>query len=529
MNVPLTPIRCFLRALDLYPNKIGVVSGNARYTYAQFGDRCRRMAAAIRAAGVVAGDRVAFLSFNTNVLLEGYFAAPLVGAIAIPLNVRLHATELQVLVGHAQPRMLFYEDEFSRLIDSLREAVPDCEYISIEDDTKHGDMSLATILEIDPLPLPDLLSIDENSIAELFYTSGSTGRPKGVMLSHRTLYLHALSLASCLDHSDRQVVLHTIPLFHANGWGFPQFGTMCGLKQVMVRRFEPTQVLRLVEEEGATIMIVVPTMATALLNCPDRSSLNLSDLQQIILGGAPSSPELIAQLEAAFPQSTVLAGYGLTETTPVISTARAKSTIAFSDEAERRRFASTAGWPFIGVEVRVVDAKGLDVPRDYTTVGEVIVRGDNVMDGYYREPELTQAAIVDGWFHTGDIAVWNEELCIHVVDRKKDIIISGGENIASVEVEHAILANSAVAECAVVSAPNTRWGEVPVAIVVLKDGASQTADELLAFAAKRLAKFKLPQQIIFQKDPLPKSGTGKIQKHTLREQFWRGKKKRVQG
>jgi fatty-acyl-CoA synthase len=487
------------------------------------------MAAGLVAAGVKAGDRVAFLSFNTNVLLEGYFATPLAGGVTLPLNVRLHPTELQALLRHALPRMLFYEQDFSPIINDLRSAAPDCEFISIEEGSHNGDRSLSSVLEYDPLPLPDIFSIDENATAELFYTSGSTGRPKGVMLSHRTLYLHALSLASCVDHSDDYVVLHTVPLFHANGWGFPQFATMAGLKQVMVRRFDPPQVFRLIQDEAATLMILVPTMAAALLNCPDRSAFNLASLRQIIIGGAASSPELIEQLEGAFPSARAMAGYGLTETAPVVSTARAKSTVTFTSESQRRKFASTAGWPFHGVEVRVVDASGIDVPRDYKTVGEVIVRGDNVMDGYYRDPDLTRQAIVDNWFHTGDMAIWNEERCIHVVDRKKDIIIRGGENIASIEVEHAILANPEVAECAVVAAPDERWGEVPVAIVVLKNGASLTDKDVLAFAAKRLAKFELPQQIIFRSEPLPKNGAGKIVKYALREPFWVGKERRVQG
>lgn len=528
MHLPLTPIRCFMRAVDLFPAKEAVVSGAYRFTYAEFGERCLRMAAAMRAAGVTNGDRVAFLTLNTNLLLEAYFAVPLAGAILLPLNVRLNAAELAALLDHARPRVFFYERDFSPIVGELQKDKRACEFISL-DEGGSSERTISSMLEIDPLPMPDLTSMDENATAELFYTSGSTGRPKGVMLSHRTLYLHALSLASCLDNSDKQVVLHTIPLFHANGWGFPQFATMCGLKQVLVRRFDPPQVLRLIQEEQATFMILVPTMATALINCPTRSSFDLSSLRQIMIGGAASSPELIASLEEAFPSATPLAGYGLTETAPVIATARRKSTVAFSSEKERRRFASTAGWPFVGVEVRVVDPNGCDVPKDYSTVGEVVVRGDNVMDGYYEDPELTREAIVDGWLYTGDMAVWNEERCIHIVDRKKDIIISGGENIASIEIEHAILAHPAVAECAVVAAPNVKWGESPVAIVFLKDGATADASELLAFAAQRLAKFKLPQEIVFRKEPLPKNGAGKIVKYLLREQFWQGKETRVQG
>jgi fatty-acyl-CoA synthase len=525
MFIPLTPIRCFLRALELYPNKVGVVSEEARYTYSEFADRSRRMAAGLCARGVKPGDRVAFLSFNTNVLLEGYLAVPLAGAILLPLNVRLHFEELKVLVEHAQPRVLLYEKEFASQVDGLREAAPGCTFLAIDGEGGGLDSLFAN----DPLPFPDLTSIDENAIAELFYTSGSTGRPKGVTLSHRTLYLHALSIASTLNHSDRQVILHTIPLFHANGWGFPHFATMCGFKHVMVRRFDPPTVFKLIEEEAATVMILVPTMAMSLLNCPRRPEFDVSSVEQILVGGAASSPELITQLEEAFPCATVVAGYGLTETSPVVSTGRAKGTLTFEDDAARRRFSSRAGWPFVGVEVRVVDGNSIDVERDSETVGELIVRGDNVMDGYYLDPELTREVIVDGWFHTGDMAVWDREDCVHVVDRQKDIIISGGENIASIEIELVLQAHPAVAECAVVAAPNDRWGEVPVAIVVLREGASANSEELLAFAATRLARFKMPQQIVLQHEPLPKNGTGKIMKRALREPFWIGKERRVQG
>jgi fatty-acyl-CoA synthase len=530
MHMPLTPIRCLLRARDLYPGKTGIVSGTQSYTYAEFSDHCHRMAAGLLTTGVKKGDRVALLSFNNNVLLESYFGIPLAGGVVMPLNVRLHPSEIVSIAAHAAPKVLLYEQDFSPQAHYLREAgLSACKFVSIDGPPLPGELTLEDLMMTPPLPDPDLLTIDENDIAELFYTSGSTGRPKGVALSHRTLYLHALSLAGSLDHSDRQVVLHTIPLFHANGWGFPQFATMCGMRQVTVCRFEPRSILRLIQSERATIMILVPTMATALIACPDRSSFDVSSLQQILIGGAASSPELIAGLEAAFSGCSVLAGYGLTEASPVIATARPKSTFTFSDDTLRLRYAASAGWPFLGVEARVVDSAMHDVPKDMETMGEIVVRGDNIMDGYYRDPRLTQDAITQGWLHTGDIAVWNEERCLYIVDRKKDIIISGGENIASIEVEHAILAHPAVAECAVVSAPHARWGEVPAAVVVLKEGYAETEENLLTFVASRIAKFKIPQLVRFATSPLPKTGTGKIMKHAIREEFWSGKEKRVQG
>jgi len=507
-----------------------VVHGNDRYTYAEFSDRCHRLAAGLIAAGVRKGDRVALLSFNNNVLLESYFGVPLAGAIVMPINVRLHPSEIAVIINHATPKVLLYEEDFAAQIQHFREGgLSSCTFVSIDGVAPAGGMALKDLLEAPPLRDADLLAIDENDMAELFYTSGSTGNPKGVLLSHRTLYLHALSLAGSLEHGDHQVALHTIPLFHANGWGFPQFATMCGMRQVMVRRFEPASIFRLIQNEKATAMILVPTMANALIACEHHKNFDVSSLQQILIGGAASSPELIAGLEGVFPGCSVLAGYGLTETSPVVGTARAKSTLTFTSDAERLRYAASAGWPFLGVEARVVDIAMHDVPKDMKTVGEVVVRGDNVMDGYYREPGLTRDAIRGGWLHTGDMAVWDAESWLHIVDRSKDIIISGGENIASIEVEHAILAHPAVAECVVVSAPHDRWGEIPVAVVVLKEGCVETEETLIAFAASRIAKFKVPRAVKFETSPLPKSGTGKVMKRVIREAFWAGKDKRVQG
>ncbi len=522
MHVPLTPLRCLLRALDLYPEKIGVVEGDTRYTYTQFADRCRRIAAGLAANGVAPEDRVGVLSFNSSALLASYFAVPLAGAIVMPLNVRLHPTELEVILRHAQPTALLYEQDFAPIVDQLRHAVPDCLFISIDDaaTTHNPDTTLASLLQHAPIPLPDLMAIDETATTELFYTSGSTGAPKGVMLSHRTLYLHALSLAASLDHTDTHVLLHTIPLFHANGWGFPQFGTLCGFKHVMLRRFDPPAIFQLIEKERVSWVILVPTMAAALLSCPTRTQHDLSSLKYVILGGAASSPELIAQLEAFLPHASITVGYGMTETSPVVSTARSKGTQHFADDHDRLRFSSSAGWPVIGTDVRVVDNNGRDVPQDNATVGELIVRGDQVMDGYYRSPKLTREAIVDGWLHTGDMAVWSSEKFFRIVDRKKDIIISGGENIASIEVEHALLTHHGVLECAVVAAPDPRWGEIPVAIVVVHEHSTITEDQLLETARKHLGKFKLPRKFVIQTDPLPKGGTGKILKNQIRAQFW---------
>jgi fatty-acyl-CoA synthase len=529
MFVPLTPLRCLHRAMDLFGSKTGVVSGSRSFTYREFGERAQRLAGGLGKLGVEAGDRVAYLSFNNHQLLEGYYGVIQAGAIVMPLNVRLSQQELTAILNHAGAKVLMFENDFAPLVAELRAACPwISKFVALDGKIPVADATYEEIVAEGKPERADVFRVDENSIAELFYTSGSTGTPKGVMLSHRTLYVHCLDVAGLFKDVETMVDLHTIPLFHANGWGRPQSSTMMGVKQVMVRRFEPTAVLKLIAEHKATHMSLVPTMANALINAPDLGQYDLSSLRQVMVGGAAASPELIARMEKAFGCDCV-SGYGLTETAPVLTTARQKSTVSYPSDAERHRRHSMAGWPVNGVEVRVVDPNGNDVPRDMTAIGEVVARGDHIMEGYYKEPEQTAAVMTGGWFHTGDMAVWDEEGYIHIVDRKKEIIISGGENISSIEVEKAIFAHPAVFECAVVAAPDEKWGEVPAAIVVLKPGASATEQELLAFLGERLGKFKLPRVIRFQTDALPKTGTGKIRKLVLKEQFWAGKEKRVQG
>ena len=529
MIVPLTPIRCMHRAVDLYGSKIGVVCGAHSFTYSEFGQRCRRLASALEADGLRPGERVAYLSFNNHQLLEGYYGVVQARGVVMPLNVRLTPPELIAILNHAEARILLFENDFAPLVSHLRPACPSIQkFVTLNEKVAEADFTYAELLARGRPERADIFSYDEASTAELFYTSGSTGTPKGVMLSHRTLYLHALSVAATFNRDDSGVELHTIPLFHANGWGRPQASTLMGVKQVMVRRFEPATVFRLIEEEKATTMSVVPTMANALLNAPDLGQHDFSSLQVIHVGGAAASPELIERMERAFHCECV-AGYGLTETAPVATSARKKGTVNYKDEADRLRHQAMAGWPIPGVEIRVVDPGMRDVPRDMDSIGEVVIFGDHVMDGYFKEPEATAAVMTDNWLHTGDMAVWDEEGYIHIVDRKKDIIISGGENISSIEVEKAIFAHPAVFECAVVAAPDPKWGEIPVAIVVLKEGEKLTAEELLDFLGQRIAKFKLPRAIEFSLAPLPKTGTGKIVKRALREGFWKGMEKRVQG
>jgi fatty-acyl-CoA synthase len=529
MPLPLTPVRCVLQARQNYGRRVGVVCGGKEFTYTQFAERCERLCAALGKLGIVEGDRVAWLSYNTHKLLEGYFGVPMAQAVAMPLNVRFSATELIGILRHSGAKVLFFEQEFSPIVARLRE---ECEELSIcvalDGPDAQADHDYETLLVSVTPETPDWQSIDENAVAEIFYTSGSTGTPKGVMLTHRALYLHGMSVALLMAGHPDLVDLHTIPLFHANGWGHPQASTMLGGRQVMVRRFEAALVFQLIQQHRATDMAMVPLMVNLLINAPERSNYDLSSLRQIMIGGAAASPELIERAEAALG-CEVFGGYGLTESCPVLTTARQRPGQLYESEEQRFAYQAKAGWAIAGVELRVVDNESIDVPRDNHTLGEIVARGDNLMEGYFREPEQTAAVLCDGWLRTGDMAVWDEDGVINIVDRRKEIIISGGENISSLELERVIFAHEDVLECAVVAAPDERWGEVPAAFVVLKPGRKVSEAALLAWMEARLARFKLPRSIRIQTEALPRTGTGKVRKRELREPLWQGKERRVQG
>jgi fatty-acyl-CoA synthase len=537
MFIPLTPLRCLHRAVDLFGSKIGVVSGEQQFTYAQFGERAERLAGGLTRLGIQSGDRVAYLSFNNHQLLEGYYGVVQARAIVMPLNVRLAEGELAAILSHSGARMVIFEADFAAVAERLRQILPGVQrWVSIGsvggEKVGPADLAYEEIVDQGGAERADVFSYDEMSVAELFYTSGSTGTPKGVMLTHRTLYLHAFGVALSCNRPEPIVDLHTIPLFHANGWGRPHASTMLGNKQVMVRRFEPATVFRLIQQHKATDMSLVPTMANALLNAPGRANYDLSSLRRMMTGGAASSPALVERWEKAFSGCQCVAGYGLTETSPVVTTALEKGLYYGSDQERWRRQAMT-GWAVPGAQVRVVDS-GVgdilrDIPKDGSTIGEIVIQGDMVMDGYYQDPAGTDAVMSGKWLHTGDMAVWDTESYVNIVDRKKEIIISGGENISSIEIESSVNAHPAVAECAVVAAPDETWGEVPAAIVVLKPGASLDEAGLKEFLKERLGRYKLPRVIEFQDEPLPKTGTGKIRKMILKEKFWAGKDKRVQG
>ncbi len=529
MNVPLTPIRFLRYASEQFRDDVAVVCGDQRFTYAQFADRAARLAGALRAEGVQRGDRVAFLSTNCHRLLEAYYGVLEANGVLLPLNVRLAPAELSYVLNNAEARFLFVERALLSLAEAFRPDVPGIERIYLLDDGPRTDwLSPRSYEQLIAGATPlyrDVMDVDENAVAELFYTSGTSDAPRGVMLTHRNIYLHALeviaagqtTLDAAASTSCETVMLHTIPLFHANGWGAAHTITLVGGTHVMVPQFVPTDIFRLIERERVTACALVPTMANALVNCPDRDKYDLSSLGCVMIGGAASSPTLVREVEEKLGCACV-SGYGLTETCPVLSVSRIKKSVRGDDGESRNDRRARAGYAIPCVELRVVDADERDVPRDGQAVGEVIARGDVIMEGYWKRSEDTSSAMRGGWFRTGDLATIDGDNYVLIVDRKKDIIVSGGENISSLEVEKVLAAHPAVYEGVVIPMAHDKWGEVPKALVVRKPDAQLSEAELLDFCRARLAHYKCPHSVEFL-ESLPKTGTGKILKRELRKLY----------
>jgi fatty-acyl-CoA synthase len=524
MNIPLTPLRFLRYAEQQYPSRTAVVCNQENFTYGQFADRARRLAGALHQAGVQPGDRVAFLSSNCHRLLEAYYGVLEAGAVLLPLNIRLASSELSYILNDSGATILFVEKQFLGLVESFRKDIPEvktfCQLEGAPEAPWLSPRNYEDLLQAATPHRADITSIDENSLAELFYTSGTSANPKGVMLTHRNIYLHAQNVCLGFNIENGAVELHTIPLFHANGWGVAHFLTLLGGKHVMMQRFETKEVFRLIEKEGVHSFSLVPIMATALVNCPERLNYNLSSLRRIVIGGAASSPTLIREVEQKLG-CECFSGYGLTETSPSLSISPMKSGLDWDGE-QRYVGQSMTGYAFPGVEIRVVDGNDNDVPRDGQTMGEIVARSDGVMEGYWRQPDASAEALRGGWFHTGDMATLNEEGYLLIVDRKKDIIVSGGENISSLELEKAILAHPAVLEAGVIPVPDEKWGEVPKALVVLKPNAVASESELIEFCRAHLSHYKCPRSFEFVTS-LPKTGTGKILKKDLRKKYWQGR------
>ncbi len=527
MFVPLSVLDFRDRAAAFFGDKIGVIDGDRQFTYAQFAERTHRLANALHDLGVAAGDRVSFITYNTHHLLEAYYGVLEAGAVLNPINIRLAPHEIAWILDHAESKVVAFHRDFLPLVEQIGPGLVSKPTFVILDGEPggiagHEYEALLAAAATGPLE-PE---IDENGLAELFYTSGTTGLPKGVAMTHRELYLHSLSAQLGLGFSEADVVLHVVPLFHVNGWGTPHFLTMIGGRHVMLRKFDPGALMEQVERHRVTRLLAVPSIFAAILSHRDRAKYDLSSLSQVIIGGSPASPALVRSLEAELGVQAIV-GYGLTETSPIITLALPRQVLTEAEPPGRRqeRQAMT-GWAIPGVRLRVVDGDDQDVRPDGEQIGEIVIRSNSVMDGYYRDPEATGIALRGGWLHTGDMATIDPAGYVLIKDRSKDIIITAGENISSVEIETAIAGHPAVLECAVIAAPDDKRGEVPVALVVLKPSATLSAKELKAYCRQHLAGFKVPREIHFR-DALPKGGTGKILKAALREPFWAGIDSRV--
>lgn len=498
MKVPLTTLDLLTRARRYFPDRVGVIDGDQRWTYAEFADRCDRQARHLTdELGVQRGDVVAWLCGNTHELLEAYYGVLLAGAVLLPLNIRLSPTELRGVLDQSGATVLFRHPDQPDPGAAVRQVVLDAGF---EDALARQPAGAVE---------PDVR--DEDDPAEIFFTSGSTGMPKGAVLTHRNLYLHAVHNALTNAITGDDVILHLVPLFHVNGWGTPHYLTGLGGTHVMLPRFDAGEVLRLIETHGVTRLFAVPAMVRMLLDHSDIATRDLSSVRTASIGGAPVSPAMLAEIETAFG-CTAICGYGMTEASPTLT--RSLDKPGEVPSAERR---ATTGLPIVGADVRVLGDGDVEVPWDGETVGEVCARSNHVMAGYLDAPGATAEVIRDGWLRTGDLAIVRPDGYLQIVDRKKDLIISGGENIATPEVEHALCEHPAVREAAVVGRPDARWGEVPVGYVSLHPGASADEDDLIGFVRERLAHFKAPKDVVILPE-LPKVGSGKIDKSGLRTQ-----------
>jgi fatty-acyl-CoA synthase len=515
----LTPVSFLERSALVFPNKVAVVHGERRYTYRQFAERVYRLANQLRAAGLRKHDRVAFLSPNAPALLEAHFGVPAAGGILVAINTRLTSREIDYILKHSGSRFLFVDAELLPLVESLE--LPGVELVRIDDTGQPDDPYEQFLAAGSPEP-PESWLEDEEETISINYTSGTTGNPKGVMYTYRGAYLNALGEVIETGMSSSSVYLWTLPMFHCNGWCFPWAVTAVGARHVCLRKADPGLVWDLLEQEGVTHYNGAPTVHIFIVNHPKAHPIERG--VTVTVAGAPPSPTLLAQMRRLNMRPIHV--YGLTETYgPYTVCEWHEEWSALPDEEQARLLARQGQGYVVAERARVVDSEMHDVPWDGQTMGEVLMRGNNVAKGYYENAGATEQAFAGGWFHSGDIAVWHPDGYIELRDRAKDIIISGGENISTIEVEQVVARHPAVLECAVIGIPDPTWGERPKAFVTLKPGQSATEQEIIEFCRQQLAHFKCPVAVSFGE--LPKTSTGKIQKFVLREREWAGREKRI--
>lgn len=504
------------RVRRLYPDKIGVVCGENRFTYREFVERVLRLGAGLQGNGIGKGDRVAICHQNCHYVLEAYFAAAVTGAILCPLNYRLSAREIAFILKDTGATVLIAQPRFYSVIQEAVERVgkPIQVYWTEREKIPAGEQRLETLVETGR-EFPEAVEIQGDDVAQLYYTSGTTGRQKGVMLTHRNVAHHSLGTIAELKMTDGDVWLHAAPLFHlADAWATWAV-TWIGGTHVLVPEFDPGDVIGIMQRESVTLTNMIPTMLNLMVNDPAIHQAAFPALRLMLSGGAPIAPEVVRKIMEAFGCDYVQT-YGMTETSPYLTMSLLKDSIKSRPEEERFRFKAATGRPVLFVDLKVVKDDGREVVWDGKDVGEIIVRGESVSPGYWHLPEETEKSIRDGWLYTGDLAVVDAEGYVNIVDRKKDMIVTGGENVYSTEVENILYAHPAVLEAAVIGIPHEKWGEAVHACVVLKQGIAVSDGELIAFCKKELAHYKAPKTIEFL-TALPRTGSGKIYKKGLSE------------
>jgi fatty-acyl-CoA synthase len=512
----LSPLSFLRRSAYVFPDKVAVVHGERRITYRELECRVNRLASALVAAGVEPGERVAFMAPNIPALLEAHYGVPAAGAVLVAINTRLNRDEVGYILEHSGARMVFVDHELAHLVEGS--GLPT---VRIDDtgapDDPYEEFLAGGSAERFEVPVEH----EEQSIS-INYTSGTTGRPKGVIYSHRGAYLNALMEALESHLRPESVLLWVVPMFHCNGWCFTWAVTAMGARHVCMRKVDPAAIWELIDREQVSHYNGAPTVHLGVVTHPSAHSVERG--LTVTIGGAPPSPSLLAKMTALnFAPVHV---YGLTETYAPYTVCEPHQDWATLPDEERARLLARQGvHNIVSDPIRVVDPGMDDVPRDGQTMGEVVMRGNNVMKGYFNDPGSTALAFEGGWFHSGDVGVMHPDGYIEIRDREKDIIISGGENISTIEVEQVVSAHPAVLECAVVAVPDEKWGERPKAFVTLAAGQHVTEREIIDFCRQRIAHYKAPRAVEFA--DLPKTSTGKIQKYVLREQEWGGRNKRV--
>ena len=500
----------------LYPDKIGVVCGKERFTYREFSSRIYRLAEGFKGQGIGKGDRIAMLHQNCHYFLEAYYAAAVIGAILCPLNYRLSAREVSFIIEDTDAKILIAQPMFAELAgESLKQIKKEIDVYWTPKGNPPGDgETVEDLMAASTGDIPEI-ELNEDDVAQLYYTSGTTGRQKGVILTHKNVAVHALGTIAELKMTDEDRWIHVAPMFHlADAWATWAV-TWVGGTHIMVPEFEVESVMTLMEKEKVTLTNMIPTMLNLMVNDVTIQTRDFSSLRVMLSGGAPIAPEVVRKIMDAFGCDYIQT-YGMTETAPYLTMSILKNYLKERPEKERFKHKAATGRPVIFVQLKVVRENGTEVAWDDREVGEIIVRGDSVTPGYWHLPEETKKALRGGWLHTGDLAVVDREGYVNIVDRKKDMIVTGGENVYSTEVENILYEHPAVLEAAVIGIPDPKWGEAVRACVVLKEGMKVTEQEIIAFCKKNLARYKSPKSVVFLPS-LPRTGSGKIYKKGLRE------------